>query len=240
MKRKIGFSILVLILVSCIAVTAVIRSQGINLEDLNIRGVFFYVYFLYLAQDIYIGDAGLLSGQPCPSPCAFGIHVGETQLEQVIPELGKNGVSRCWTETNLTWSLVSCGGTRFNVQVVTETNLVTAIWFDPSVPISFGDIVEKYGEPNFVTVFQDGPDIIRTVFYWNSIRMSVTLPEISGDTYDVRETREVERIQFSDENLYRISDKESDSYYQPWAGYGVYQPLEPYLIFTTPPATATP
>ena len=70
--------------------------------------------------------------------------------------------------------------------------------------------------------------------------MLVAVPEIFGETYDVKNTMEVEGISFSDENLYRISDKETNPYYQPWNGYGTYQPTEPFPLNPTPIATATP
>ncbi len=235
MKRKIAVSILfVILLVSCTAAKTVFPTQDIDPESLEIIPA-----MTYLAEDIDIGDGGLLSGLPCPSPCAFGIHVGETQLDQVIPMLENNGISRCWTEPNISWSLISCGGNRLNVQVDMQTNLVNAVWFDPSVPISLGEIIEKYGEPNYVTVDQEAPSTIHPRFYWNSIRMLVTLSEISGEAYDVEKTTEVEGIDFSDENLYRTSEKESDPYYKPWNGYGMYQPTEPFPSITTPIATAT-
>jgi hypothetical protein len=233
MKRKITVAILGVLLVLCGAVTTVIFTQDINLEGIKAA-----LTYLYLAQDIYIGDGGLLSGQPCPSPCAFGIHIGETQLDQVIPVLENNGISRCWTEPNLTWSLISCGGNRLNVQVDNHTSLVTAIWFDPSVPISLGEIIEKYGESNYVTLDQETPGAIHPRFYWNSIRMSVVLPEIPGNTYDVEKRTAVEGIQFSDENLYRISDKETSSYYKPWKGYGTYQAPVEFIPLTPIPTVA--
>lgn len=235
MKRKIAFSILVLILVSCTAARTEVPTQDIDLEDPDITAT-----MTYLAEDIDIGDGGLLSGLPCPSPCAFGVRVGETKLDQVIPVLENNGISRCWTEPNLSWSLVSCGENRLNVQVTMETSLVSAIWFDPSVPISLGEIIEKYGEPNYVTVDQDATPNLQLRLYWNSIRMLVVVPEIFGETYDVRNTTEVEGVDFSDENLYRISDKETNPYYQPWNGYSMYQPTEPFPLNPTPIATATP
>lgn len=235
MKRKITISVLfVILLVSCTAAKTGIPTEEIDLENMDP-----VTAWAYLAEDIDIGDGGLLSGEPCASPCTFGVRVGETQLEQVIPVLGQNGVSHCWTEPNLTWSLVSCGGNRLNVQVNRQTNLVVAIWFDPSVPISLGEIIETYGEPNYVTLDQETLDTIHPRFYWNSIRMSVLLPEISGGTYDVKKTTTVEEIQFSDENLYRISDKETSSYYKPWRGYGIYQaPVE--IIPLTPIPTVAP
>lgn len=235
MKRKIAVSILALILVSCTAPRTEVPTQGLDLEDLDITAA-----MTYLAEDIDIGDGGLFSGQPCPSPCAFGVRVGETKLDQVIPVLENNGISRCWTEPNLSWSLISCGGNRLNVQVTMETSLVSAIWFDPSVPISLGDIIEKYGEPNYVTVDQEATRQLHLRLYWNSIRMLAVVPEIFGETSDVRNTTEVEEISFSDQNLYRISDKEANPYYQPWNGYGMYQPTEPFPLNPTPIATATP
>lgn len=237
MKRKIAVSILfVILLVSCTAAKTVVPTQDIDLENLEIIPA-----MTYLAEDIDIGDGGLLSGRPCPSPCAFGVRVGETPLDQVISVLEKNGISRCWTEPNVSWSLISCGGNRLNVQVDMHTNLVNAIWFDPSVPISLGDIIEKYGEPNYVTVDQEAPGAIHPRFYWNSIRMGVLLPEISGETYDVRRTTEVEAIGFSDENLYRTSEKETEPYYKPWNGFGLYQPpLAPSPSVAMPTATMAP
>ena len=236
MKRKIAVSILfVTLLVSCTAAVAVIPTQDFDQENLAIIPT-----VTYLAEDIDIGDGGLLSGQPCASPCTFGIHIGETQLDQVIPVLEHNGISRCWTEPNLSWSLISCGGNRLNVQVDTHTSLVNGIWFHPSVPISLGDIIEKYGEPDYVTIDQNVPGRIQLRFYWNSLRMLVPLPEISGETYPVRKITQVESINFLDENLYRISDKETEPYYKPWNGYGIYQPTEPFPSITTPVATASP
>lgn len=234
MKRKIALLILFAsLLVSCTAVETRVPTQDIDLENMDPTTA-----IAYLAEDIDIGDGGLLSGQPCTSPCTFGIHIGETQLDQVIPVLENNGISRCWTEPNLSWSLISCGGNRLNVQVDMHTGLVTAIWFDPSVPISLGDIIEKYREPDYGTVDQDAPGRTRLRFYWNSIRMVVLLPEISSDTYAVRSTTEVEKISFSDETVYRTSDKASNPYYQPWKGYGLYRSTQPFPSVTTPVATA--
>ena len=235
MKRKITMSVLfVILLASCTAAKTGIPTQEIDLENMDPETA-----MAYLAEDIDIGDGGLLSGQPCASPCTFGIHIGETQLEQVIPKLGENGVSHCWTEPNISWSLVSCGGNRLNVQVDMQTNLVNGIWFYPSVPISLDEIIEKYGEPNYVTLDRETPGTIHPRFYWNSIRMSVLLPEVSGETYDVEKRTAVEGIGFSDENLYRISDKETSSYYKPWKGYGTYQaPVE--IIPLTPVPTVAP
>ena len=202
----------------------------------------FFIRLYYTAKyGINIGDGGVISGVPCSAPCVFGIRAGETQFDQVMPTLEKNGIasSNCLTEPNVSWFLFNCGVGRLNVQVDTQTNIVNAVWLLPNDSISLGKIIEKYGEPNYVTVDQEAPGTIHPRFYWNSIRMLVLLPEISAEAYDIEKTTEVEGIDFSDENLYRTSEKESDPYYKPWNGYGMYQPTEPFPSITTPIATAT-
>lgn len=76
----------------------------------------FYYSAIYA---INIGDGGILSGVPCSAPCVFGIRAGETQFDQVMPALEKNGIARsvCLTEPNVSWFLFSCGAGRLNVGV---------------------------------------------------------------------------------------------------------------------------
>ena len=202
------------------------------------------IRFYYIARyGTNIGDGGVIAGVPCSAPCVFGIQAGETQFEQVMPTLEKNGIasSKCLTEPNVSWFLFTCGAGRLNVQVDTQTNIVNAVWLRPNDSISLGEIIEKYGEPHYVTIDQETPGTIHPRFYWNSIRMLVTLPGISGETYDVKKTTEVETIDFSDENLYRTSEKESDPYYRPWKGYGIYQaPVESIPLIPMPTIAMTP
>ncbi len=201
----------------------------------------FYYSVIYR---INIGDGGILSGVPCSAPCVYGIRAGETSFDQVTPTLEKNGIAStvCLTEPNVSWFLFDCGAGRLNVQVDTQTHLVNAVWFTPNDPISLGEMIEKYGEPNRVTIDQEGPPgTIHPRFYWNSIRMLVSLPEISGETYDVQKTTKVEEIDFSDENLYRTADKESDRYYKPWNGFGMYHaPAVTVPLIPMPTATMAP
>jgi hypothetical protein len=180
----------------------------------------------YVARyGVNIGDGGILSGVPCSAPCVFGIRTGATPFDQVLPTLEKNGIasSKCFQEPSVSWYLFTCGAGRLNVQVDTQTNIVNAVELLPNDSVSLGAIIEKYGEPNYVTLDQETLDTIHPRFYWNSIRMLVMLPKLSGETYNVKRTTEVEAISFSDENLYRLSDKETEPYYKPWNGYGIYQ-----------------
>ena len=184
-------------------------------------------FYLGITQRINIGDGGLLSGSPCSSPCVFGIRVGETQFDQVMPLLEKNGISKCLTEQSVSWVAINCGMSRFNVQADAHTNLVNAVWFYPNVSISLGEIIEKYGDPDFVSLDREGLPEAPTVkmnLYWDSIRMLVAMPEIDGKIYVVKKATKVEGVDFSDEILYQDSSEvEFGAFYKLWTGYGAYQ-----------------
>ena len=198
----------------------------------------------YVARyGVNIGDGGVLSGVPCSAPCVFGIRTGETPFDQVLPTLEKNGIAswKCLEEPSVSWYLFTCGVDRLNVQVDTQTNIVSAIWLRPNDAISLGEMIEKYGEPNFVTLDQETLNTIHPRFYWNSMRMVVVVPQIAGNNYHVETTTEVERVSFSDENVYRISDKVPNSYYKPWNGYGIYQaPVITIPLTPIPTVAMTP
>jgi hypothetical protein len=202
------------------------------------------VRIYYVARyGVNIGDGGVLSGVPCSAPCVFGIRTGETPFDQVMPTLEKNGIasSKCLQEPSVSWYLFTCGAGRLNVQVDTQTNIVVAVWLLPNDPISLGEMIEKYGEPNYVTLDEEAIGTIHLRFYWNSMRMVVVVPQIPGNRYDVETTTEVEGISFSDESVYRLSDKETSSYYKPWKGYGIYQaPVVTIPLTPIPTVAPTP
>lgn len=198
----------------------------------------------YVARyGVNIGEGGILSGVPCSVPCVFGIRTGETPFDQVLPTLEKNGIAswKCFQEPSVSWYLFTCGAGRLNVQVDTQTNIVVSVWLLPTASISLGAMIEKYGEPNYVTLDQETLDTIHPRLYWNSIRMVVVVPQIPGNTYDVEKTTEVEGISFSDESVYRTSDKVPNSYYKVWNGYGSYQaPIVTIPLTPIPTVAMTP
>ncbi|HEY3311769.1 MAG TPA: hypothetical protein VGK00_09035 [Anaerolineales bacterium] len=186
----------------------------------------FISFYFSLTQRINIGDAGLLSGVPCASPCVFGIQAGRTPLDQVPLLLKANGISNCFTEPSVSWVLVSCGMGRFNVQVESRTKIVNAIWFHPNTSISVGEILKKYAEPDFVAVSRDKllrGSTIQLYLFWDATRMSVVLPKIDGKIYDIEKATEIELVNFSDEELYQYSSEiEFGPFYKLWHGYGAY------------------
>ena len=188
----------------------------------------FIGFYLTITQRINIGDGGLLLHLPCASPCAFGIQAGETRLDQVLPILKKNGISKCQTEPSVSWVLVSCGLGRFNVQADTQTKIVNGIYFSPNTSISVGEIIKEYGDPDFVSMdferYLEQPTIQMNL-YWDSIRMLVSLPKTKGNIYIINKDTPIKGVDFSDEKLYQDSSEVGfGAFYRPWNGYAVYQP----------------
>jgi hypothetical protein len=218
MNRKIAISIfLLIVLVSCAAPNTGISTQAATLESPPPPT-------LPVMADI--GDGGLLSGLPCAAPCVYGIRIGETQLDQVIPMLQQNGLSECYREDNLSWIGITCGYSVV-VQVDKPTNLVNATGFYPSIPISLGEIIEKYGEPDFVALrAEDSPDgpSSRITLFWDSLRMTVAMPKINSHIYALEGTTNPEMVLFSNEEHYTDSSEvEFGEFFQQWNGYGTYQ-----------------
>lgn len=174
-----------------------------------------------------IGDGGLLSGLPCTAPCVYGIRIGETQLDQVIPVLEQNGLSGCQTEESVSWIDITCGY-RVVVQVERPTNIVNATGFYPSNLISLGEIIEKYGEPDYVFLQAEGTTeapTSRISLCWDSLRMVIEMPEINSHTYALEETSTAEMVVFLDEAQFIDSSQvQFGEYYKSWEGYNTYQP----------------
>ncbi len=174
-----------------------------------------------------IGDGGLISGRPCQSPCFFGIRIGETPLNQVASSLKNNGISPCSMPSSTT---VFCGENVTSIAIGSDpsTFIVDEIEYDPAVLITVEEIINKYGNPNFVRVTLDGiPERpkISALLLWDSIKMRIDLLEIDekGEQGIVIEsTAEIQWVFFLDETSY--SNLTTDEYAHPWKGYGAYKP----------------
>ncbi len=219
MIRKIAVSILLLmILVSCAAPDTEISPQVTVVESPQPTAS---------PERADIGDGGLLSGLPCAAPCVYGIQIGETPLDQVIPMLEQNGLSGCQREDSASWIGITCGYSVV-VQVDKQTNVVNATGFYPSLPISLGEIIEKFGEPDFASLHSEGPveaPTSRISLFWDKFKMTVEMPQIDSHIYALEGTTTVEMVIFLDDAQYIDSNEISfGEYYKRWNGYGGYQP----------------
>ena len=219
MSIKVVISILLLILLaSCVTPETKNSTQVPVLESPQPTS---------LPERADIRDGGLLSGLPCAAPCVYGIHIGETPLDRVIPIVEQNGLSECQREDSVSWIGITCGYSVV-VQVDSTTNVVNATGFYPSVPISLREIIEKYGEPNYVALQADGTTeapTSRISLFWDMLNMTVEMPQIDSYIYALEGTTTAEMVLFSDDVQYfDSSELEFGEFYKRWNGYGAYQP----------------
>ena len=131
------------------------------------------------------------------------------------------------TDLRTSWISIICGYSVV-VQVDRATSVVNATGFYPSVPISLGEIIEKYGEPDFVYLSaEDSPDGSTThiSLSWDKLRMTVEMPQIDSHIYAFEGTTTAEMVIFLDDAQYIDSNEISfGEYYKRWNGYGAYQP----------------
>ncbi len=119
-------------------------------------------------------------------------------------------------------------GHMVGVQMDTPSSTIFAQGFSPIVSIPLGEIIEKYGGPDYVRL--DATDLSGTTetqvaLYWDSIKMSVELPQIRSKIYIVKKTTDVEMIIFFDEEQYfDLSEIPLGDDKIPWKGYGNYPP----------------
>ena len=119
-------------------------------------------------------------------------------------------------------------GRMAGVQIDTPSSTIFAQGFSPIVSIPLGEIIEKYGEPDYVRLDPNdlpGTMETRVALYWDSIKMSVELPPIRSETYVVKKTTDVEMVIFFDEEQYfGLSEIPFGDEKIAWTGYGSYQP----------------
>jgi hypothetical protein len=219
MSIKVVVSILLpILLVSCAAPETENSTQVTVLESPQPTP---------LPERADIGDGGLLSGLPCAAPCVYGIRIGETPLDQVIPILEQNGLSECQKEESASWIGIICGYSVV-VQVDRATSVVNSTGFFPSVPISLKEIIEKYREPDFVLLQTEGSaeaPTSRMSLFWDEFKMTIEMPHIDSHIYALEGTTTTEMVIFLDEAQYIDSSEISfGEYYKRWNGYGAYQP----------------
>ena len=177
-----------------------------------------------------IGDGGLLSGIPCGSPCFLDITPGITTEDQARELLQSKGVNKNCKN----FDKVDQGGTRgfvcesFIIILRNDSDIVTSIGFQPTVPITVRDLIEKIGEPSAILVTAVGltdryPITMSAVLYFDTIHTNVVLEEQVTGEFNVQPTTPIVNIGYSDKESYELNSRYSVN----WSGYGVYSQANP-------------
>lgn len=212
---------LLVILTACVAPKTVIQTQIIDTPTRT------PIQTHPVIKTLTIDDGGLISNQPCESPCFFNIRIGETHLDQVVSILENDGISPCHQFNE---RIIVCGQDVSSIIIGADasTFIVDGVTYYPSILIPIGEIIKKYGNPNLVQVEPDGTPEATTVnlfLLWDSIKMRVDLPEVpdTGEQiYVIENTTEARKITFLNKISY--SNLATSGFMQPWKGYNTYKP----------------
>lgn len=114
------------------------------------------------------------------------------------------------------------------VKTSKDIDIDTAMGFAPDVAIPLDEVIEYYGDPDYVWFTSDSTTEGTTtslLLYWNSVSIFVKLPPIANKTYPVHRETDIEMIFFhDDQDVITVAEKQMSEEKTAWTGYGDYQP----------------
>lgn len=183
--------------------------------------------FQNLETSTKVGDGGLLSGEPCSPPCFWNIVPGHTTQDQCVKILQEKGVFQDCTVFDNTKESGSRGIVCDPILIVTfkeNADIVSGIGFGVTQEIPIENVIEKYGNPNSVLVttvsFPEENPRTAMMLYYDTLNMTIDLPEQESDNYDLRKNILIENVGYSDDHSYKLIKAYSTS----WSGFGYYEP----------------
>jgi hypothetical protein len=119
-------------------------------------------------------------------------------------------------------------GHRESVYVQTSKDTGSAMAFAPRFSIPLDEVIEYYGDPDYVWFISDSTTDVTTtglLLYWDSVKMFVELPQIADKTYPVHKKTIIERIIFYNyQGITALAGQLISEEKTEWTGYGNYQP----------------
>ncbi len=176
-----------------------------------------------------VGDGGLLSNGTCGPPCFFGIVPGTTRKPTAIQELASAGVYENCEEQAATSSGQAHSIACFALFIVLDpkTEIVSRVSFQPTVKVTVGQILARYGNPAAISVVLIGRPENGTAsaafLYFDSIFMRLALEQQVSERFVVQASTRVVTVDYLESHEYA-----SEYWYvQEWTGYKAYESSGP-------------
>jgi len=119
-------------------------------------------------------------------------------------------------------------GYRDSVYVETSKDITSAMVFVPTVSVPLGEVIDYYGDPDYVWFTSDTTPQGRAtgmLLYWDTVPVFVELPPIADTTFPVHRKTAIERIIFyDDQDVIALAGHPVPEEKTAWTGYGNYQP----------------
>lgn len=177
--------------------------------------------YLTPLPETWIGDGGLVTGNPCFAPCFFGVIPNETSMNHVIPILREKAGLECAVEYETT---IVCDNTF--IKIDTTTYLVKGLGYISDISIPIGKILDIYGIPNNIVLkhyISQGLPYITAIIMFDEFKMALYFPETNDEDYEIEENTILDWALYLDDKSYQMLQNSEESL-QLWDGYKVYKP----------------
>ena len=177
-----------------------------------------------------IADGGFLSADPCGPPCFWTLVPGITTTEETMVMLdAMNIADECSPYDNSeeagTRGLICSPVVELSISFRLDEDIVNGVGFHPSQTVTVEEIIERYGEPDAISVEYSGlpHDSYNTVMmlYYDDIYTRLLLPEQESDVFELRPSVEVQTVVYFDRATYAETRQRHST---DWNGYGKYSP----------------
>ena len=179
-----------------------------------------------------IGDGGLFSEQSCKPPCFWGITPGIThELEawEILKSKEVSSVCQTWDNTNESGTRgIECNLNKgiLSIGLESKQDGIRFVGFAPSNVIHISDVIEKYGEPTCIAIWDgDSPEHIETevTIFYDSITTRLDFSSQDGSVYNLRPESEITGVSYLSLQEYTAYIKSIEGSLFSWKGYGEYQ-----------------
>ncbi len=196
-----------------------------------------------LRSELFLDDRSLITGEPCGAPCWNGITPGETLWPDALDVI-ENDETFSGLDTNSEGGFVQAawqkaGSGQFCCRIIAddENSPVSFLFLALSPDIIVDEVLDVYGEPQYVTTFRftDEEAVIQLVY--PDIPMAVSVLVGTPDASLLANSEVVAVLYMSPEEMSLILDT---SELQAWEGYQPYLTYEESTPVVTPRVTLTP
>ena len=192
-----------------------------------------------LRSDKYLNDTSVLTQNPCAAPCFHDITPGKTTFSEAVSKLKEDkaftNVQTKDKPSVATWD--ATGGDQCCQLSANDNGLVTAVVARVAPKMTLGDVIAKYGDPQYVSGvdYSDQESVLQIVFPEKGL-VTLVVPGDAKSTLSA--TSPVVVLLLIDPNDWKTTLDMSTL--QGWAGYQSYQTYKSATPIVTPRVTATP
>lgn len=158
-----------------------------------------------LRDSSFLPDTSLITGDPCGAPCWNGIAVGETTWDDAIAILEETESitnlqyreAQEGTAKQAIWSAV--GGEPCCYIITMDGETVGFLWLQLAPQMTLSEVIERYGEPAYVTGQIHTPDQAYLVLFFPDHFLAVSAFVAGAESGVLSEDSEIISLEYFDE-----------------------------------------